>query len=360
MPEGWAEVGARSCVRCLPGCDCGSLEVPTVVASTLMGPDPGGVPSWGLAGGASTVGPGSVSMGPSGVSRGDFCPAGSDGGVPAGGGRADVPIAGASPPGPARGVRTAGATPGSAKPTACCSPGRAPMSGAPAARLTAAWAGVGFGAGRPGRGRKGSATEGGHSEGGAGPGPRPGVKTRRAPFPVGLPRLVGPGQAVRVPVCGHEVCARVWGRWRPLQRRGVRQGHCGRYGRRGCSRARQLGGRESKRNAHVLHRGARTISVPPRRYTGRPSGKHHLMGQRAHRAVHHGYPGRRHSNWVRRSEPVHNLGSAKHTGGGRRREGAGGSGLVNVSRGIGRHPCPMELSPWLWTGARAFHSPPRR
>jgi len=49
-----------------------------------MGPDPGGVPSWGLAGGTSAVGSESISMGPAG-------------GVLAGGGRTDEVTAGQPP-----------------------------------------------------------------------------------------------------------------------------------------------------------------------------------------------------------------------------------------------------------------------
>jgi len=99
-----------------------------------------------------------------------------------------------------------------------------------------------------------------------------------------------------LPVCGHEVRARVMGRRRPMRWKG------GPFGALadataggGAARSSSWGGRESMRKAHVLHRGAGTSSVPPRRYTGRPSGKHHVLGQRAHRAVHHGYPGPGHS-----------------------------------------------------------------
>jgi len=47
------------------------------------------------------------------------------------------------------------------QPTAGCSPGRAPVSGAPPAGPTATWPEVGVAGGRPGRGRKRPATEGG-------------------------------------------------------------------------------------------------------------------------------------------------------------------------------------------------------
>jgi len=106
------------------------------------------------------------------------------------------------------------------------------VMGAPSASLTAAWAGVGVAADRLAVGGRGPRRRGGPVRRG-GEWPRPGVKPRRAPFPVWFPRLVGQGQGVRVPVCGHEVCARVWSRGRPLPRRG------GPSGPLGCSRAGQ-------------------------------------------------------------------------------------------------------------------------
>jgi len=54
-------------------------------------------------------------------------------------------------------------------------------------------------------------------------------------------------------------------------------------------------GRESSKKAHVFHRGAGLKILPPRKYTDRPPGKHHILGRRAHRVDHHRYSGLVHS-----------------------------------------------------------------
>jgi len=149
---------------------------------------------------------------------------------------------------------------------------------------------------------EGRACGGGPQRGeeGAGLGSRPGGKgASRWPcwveplhFPPAfcLPGSTLQGQRVRVVVCHAMSCAPGSGGGGGLS--GPRQMLRGAGVRPGPAAA---GGGEYKRKAHVLHRGAGTRSVPPRRYTGRPSGKHHLLGQRAHRAVHHGWPGPDHS-----------------------------------------------------------------
>jgi len=102
------------------------------------------------------------------------------------------------------------ATPGKAKPTAGCSPGRAPESGA--------W-GWGFPLVGPAGGGGGPRRRGGPLRN-CGAWPPTWGETAARPDPVGLPRPVAQGQGVHVPVCGHEVRARVLGRRRPLLRRG--------------------------------------------------------------------------------------------------------------------------------------------
>jgi len=215
---------------------------------------------------------------------------GPDGGVSAGGGRAGEVTAGFPSPRPVRGARAAWATNGSTKKVSSCSPGRAPRPGSSVAGVTAAWTGLGFVACRPGRGRKGLATGGGPNNGGRVR--TPGLRSGR-----GMPRL-------RLLVSG-KVSACLCAAIRSAPGPGARGALSSRGGFVRINAAVTIGGtatgpgttrgRESRRKAQVLHRGAGISSVPPRKYTGRLSGKHHLLWQRAHRAAHHGCHGPPHS-----------------------------------------------------------------
>jgi len=217
MPDGWAEADARGCARGVPGCDGGLPGVPAAVGSTSMGPAPGGKPSSGFAGEASTGGSGSVPIGPSGVPRGDACPAGSAVGVSAGGGRAAVFVAGSPPPGPTPGVRPAGTTPGSVELPARCGPEQASTSSAPSTGPTFACAGVEVVTVRPDRGRKGLARGGQVRKGGAWPLTWGQTAARLASCRT--------SPACCMPVGGHEVRARVMGWRHPVRLGGSRRGH---------------------------------------------------------------------------------------------------------------------------------------